>query len=234
MPRNGIILLTVGMAFLVAWWILTPVRPDLSVLKEWIAALASWRNDYPLSTGAVFFLLFLSLTALSLPLGMWLSLAAGALFGFVPGTILAVTASGLGATLAMLGSRYLFRHKLRLWMSNSNAPHRRKWLLAIERGFVRDGWMYLLSLRLLPILPFFAVNLVIGLTRMPARVFLLVSLIGIAPLTAIFVWTGTKLAKIQRLSDLISGEMVAVLAMLAALPWITRLLLKRKGPPPHA
>jgi uncharacterized membrane protein YdjX (TVP38/TMEM64 family) len=170
----------------------------------------------------VFFLVYVAVTALSLPAAAVLTLAAGALFGRWLGTAVASLASSVGATLAFLLSRYLFRD----WVQRRFGGR----LEAINRGIERDGAYYLFTLRLVPAVPFFLVNLGMGLTRMPARTFLWVSLLGMLPGTFLYANAGTALATINSPRDVLSPTVLISLALLGLVPLVLRLLLGPRRP----
>ncbi|WP_114954399.1 FAD-dependent oxidoreductase [Sphingosinicella terrae] len=185
---------------------------DLDSLKARQTSLAGLVEANPLAAAGLFFLLYVAVTALSLPGAAVMTLAAGAVFGFWAGLALASFASTTGATLAFLSSRYLLR-----------GPVERRFgarLEAIERGIARDGIFYLLSVRLNPVFPFFLVNLAMGLTRMPALKFALVSQIGMLPGTMVYVIAGTEIARIRSLGDIASPQLLGSLLLLSLFPLI--------------
>ncbi len=171
----------------------------------------------PVRVLGLFFLLYVAVTALSLPGAAILTIAAGALFGLFTGTILASFASTIGATLAFLASRYLFRDAV--------AARFGQRMRAIDAGMARDGPFYLFTLRLVPIFPFFLVNLLMGLSNIPARTFAWVSQIGMLAGTIVFVNAGTELAKLDSLSGILSPGLIGSFVLLGLFPWIARWLL---------
>jgi pyruvate/2-oxoglutarate dehydrogenase complex dihydrolipoamide dehydrogenase (E3) component/uncharacterized membrane protein YdjX (TVP38/TMEM64 family) len=171
----------------------------------------------PLPVLGAFFLLYVAVTGLSLPGAAILTLAAGALFGLVAGTILVSFASTIGATLALLASRYLFRDAVQ-----SRFGER---LRAIDAGMARDGPFYLFTLRLVPVFPFFLVNLLMGLTNIPARSFAWVSQVGMLAGTIVYVNAGTELAKIDSLSGILSPGLIGSFLLLGLFPWIARWII---------
>src|SRR5699024_10613045 len=140
---------------------------DLDILRGWLAQLEAWRAQRMLAFTLAFFAAYVLIAALSLPLAVWMTLAAGALFGFWGGLVLVSFASTIGATLAFLAARYLLRD----WVRARLGEHAR----SIDAGLARDGAFYLFTLRLIPVVPFFAVNLLMGLTPVRAATFYLVS-----------------------------------------------------------
>jgi pyruvate/2-oxoglutarate dehydrogenase complex dihydrolipoamide dehydrogenase (E3) component/uncharacterized membrane protein YdjX (TVP38/TMEM64 family) len=190
---------------------------DLGALRDLLARLEGWRQDHALTLFALVFAGYVIVTALSLPLALWMTLASGALFGFWQGLLLVSFASSIGATLAFLAARYLLRD----WVKQRLGARADK----IDAGLKRDGAFYLFTLRLIPVVPFFAVNLLMGLSAMPARVFYLVSQAGMLAGTAIYVNAGTQLATLDSLSGIVSPRILASFALLAVFPWIARLVL---------
>jgi uncharacterized membrane protein YdjX (TVP38/TMEM64 family) len=167
---------------------------------------------------AVFFLAYTAVTALSLPAAAGLSLVAGALFGRWVGTLVVLLAATLGATLALLGSRYLLRDWVRRRFGDR--------LEAIDRGVERDGVWYLLALRLVPAVPFVLINLGMGLTRMKVRPFALASLVGMLPGTFLYVNAGTELGRISSPGEALAPRVLIALALLGIVPLALRLLIR--------
>jgi uncharacterized membrane protein YdjX (TVP38/TMEM64 family) len=189
-----------------------------------------WRHVIELNQSAaivVFMILSVTLMSISLPVGSALSLAAGALFDLWLGVALITVASSIGSTLAFLISRYLLRDFVSHWFG--------RWLGPIIRGFDRDGSRYLLMLRLSPIVPFFAVNAVMGLTGMRLRNFFLITLVGMLPSCFLYVMVGTQIMRINSPQDIISTQLIVLLTLLALTPvlfgWIMRRLRKTEAAP---
>ncbi|MBE9539360.1 MAG: FAD-dependent oxidoreductase [Proteobacteria bacterium] len=190
---------------------------QLESIQQNIGELRSWYAENPLLTGLIYFTFYIVATALSVPGAVWLTLAAGALFGFWYGLLLVSFASSIGATLAFLVSRTLLRD----WVQAKFSRH----LGAVNKGFARDGAFYLFSLRLVPIVPFFVINLVMGLLPIPARRFYWVSQLGMFPATAIFVNAGTRLGELDGLSGIVSPALWLSFALLAIFPFIAKFAL---------
>ena len=157
-------------------------------------------------------------TALSIPGAVVLSLAGGWLFGSVWGTVIVNISATLGATLAFLIARYLFRDSLEARFS--------KQLHMVNGGVNKNAFQYVLFLRFIPAFPFFLVNLLCGLTRLPLSVFLLGSAIGMLPGTFVYVHAGQELSKIERLPDIVSADVLLALCLLGALS-LAPILYKR-------
>lgn len=190
---------------------------DLDSLRTHLAALRDWQSTHALAVAVLFLAAYVVLTALSLPVGVWLTLAAGALFGFWWGLLIVSFASTLGATLAFLSARFLLRDWVRARLG-ARADR-------VDQGVRRDGAFYLFSLRLIPVMPFFAVNLLMGLTAMPVATFWLVSQAGMLAGTAVFVNAGTQLAQLDSLSGILSPGLLASFALLGLFPWMARMIL---------
>lgn len=163
---------------------------------------------------AAFFLIYVAVTAASLPGAAIMTVAAGALFGLVTGTILVSFASTMGATLAFLSSRYVLRDSIEARFG--------KRLKAINQGLERDGAFYLFTLRMVPIFPFFVVNLVMGLTRIKTWTYVWVSQVGMLLGTIVYVNAGTQLARIDSLSGIASPAVLISFALLGIAPWIAK------------
>jgi len=159
-----------------------------------------------------YFLLYILITGVSLPGATVLTLAGGAVFGFITGLILISFASTIGASLAFLVSRYLFKDAVQNRFGGS--------LSAINQGIEKDGAFYLFALRLVPAFPFFVINLVMGLTTIRLRTFYWVSQLGMFAGTVVYVNAGTQLAQIDSAADILSGEIIVSFLMLATLPFI--------------
>jgi pyruvate/2-oxoglutarate dehydrogenase complex dihydrolipoamide dehydrogenase (E3) component/uncharacterized membrane protein YdjX (TVP38/TMEM64 family) len=192
---------------------------QLDALKAHQAALQALRAENAPGFALIYFSVYVLTTALSLPGALVLTLAGGALFGWLQGILLVSFASSLGATLALLGARFLFRDAV----VRRLGPR----LAAIDAGIAREGAWYLLSLRLVPLFPFFLVNLAVGLTRMPTATFYWVSQVGMLPATVVYVYAGTVLAQLDSPADIASPALVTALTLVGVLPLILRAGLRR-------
>lgn len=189
----------------------------LENLKARQSEIDGWYQANPLAVIAIFFLIYVALTAFSVPGAAVLTLAAGAIFGLAAGTIIVSFASTIGATLAFLASRYLLRDTVQSRFGERLKP--------INDGVQRDGAFYLLSLRLVPVFPFFIINLLMGLTPIRARTFFWVSQLGMLLGTIVYVNAGTQLARIESLGDIASPGLLASFTALGLLPWIGKWIL---------
>lgn len=196
---------------------------DLESVRSHVDALQGWRQSNASLLFALFFLAYVTVTALSLPVALWMTVGSGALFGFWQGLLLASFASTIGASLAFLAARYLLRDWVR-----AKLGERAK---TIGAGLERNGAFYLFTLRLIPIVPFFAINLLMGLSPMSVLTFWLVSQAGMLAGTAVYVNAGTQLAQLDSLSGIVSPALLMSFALLGIFPWIARIfvnILKRR------
>ena len=215
MRRKQIVIVTIIVAAISAWaYFDLGSYLQLEAVQRNIGDLRAWYGDNPLLSGLIFFVVYVVATALSLPGAIWLTLAGGALLGFWTGLLLVSFASSIGATLAFLVSRTLLRD----WVQSKFS----RYLSAVNTGFERDGAFYLFSLRLVPIVPFFVINLVMGLLPIPARRFYWVSQLGMLPATAIFVNAGTQLGELDGLAGIVSPALWLSFALLAIFPFIAK------------
>ncbi|MBT8447764.1 MAG: FAD-dependent oxidoreductase, partial [Gammaproteobacteria bacterium] len=224
MSRSRIILLLVIVGLAGLFFALDLQRFfDLAYLKAQQDRFPVYYAEHRAKTLAAFFGVYIAVTALSLPGAGIMTLAAGALFGLVTGTLVVAFASPIGATLAFLIARYLLRDSVQ-----TRFAHR---LEAVNHGIERDGALYLFTLRLVPIFPFFVINLVMGLTPIKTATFFLVSQVGMLPATIVFVNAGTQLAEIESIGDILSPGLIASFALLGVFPLVANRfidLLKRR------
>jgi pyruvate/2-oxoglutarate dehydrogenase complex dihydrolipoamide dehydrogenase (E3) component/uncharacterized membrane protein YdjX (TVP38/TMEM64 family) len=189
----------------------------LDAIKASQGSFAQSYANNPVLVIGIFFLVYVVSTAFSLPGAALLTLLGGALFGVVTGTIVVSFASTIGATLAFLGSRFFLRD----WVQAKFGDR----LKAINDGVAKDGAFYLFSLRLIPVVPFFVINLAMGLTPIRARTFYWVSQLGMFLGTLVYVNAGTQLAQINSLGDIASPGLLASFAALGLFPWIARAIM---------
>jgi pyruvate/2-oxoglutarate dehydrogenase complex dihydrolipoamide dehydrogenase (E3) component/uncharacterized membrane protein YdjX (TVP38/TMEM64 family) len=214
-PWKWVVLALVALVVFWAWrhydvgqWL------TLERLKGSRESLLALYQAKPFATVATFFAIYLAVAALSLPGAAILTLAAGAMFGFWVGLLVASFASSIGAVLAFLVARYLLRDGVQSRFAKQLAP--------INDGMKRDGAFYLLTLRLVPLFPFFVVNLLVALTPIAAGTFYIVSQIGMLLGTAVYVNAGTQLASITKLSDVVSPGLLLSFALLGIFPLIAK------------
>ncbi|MBE0624668.1 MAG: FAD-dependent oxidoreductase [Burkholderiales bacterium] len=192
---------------------------SLDFFKSQQAAIETWRAAQPAKAALFYFLAYVAITGLSLPGAAVMTLAGGAVFGLLWGTVLVSFASTAGATLAFLASRFLLRD----WVQQRFGER----LQAVNAGIEREGGFYLLALRLVPLFPFFVINLVMGLTAIRTRTFYWVSQAGMLLGTIVYVNAGTQLAKIESLSGILSPAIVASFALLGIFPLLAKKITER-------
>ncbi|EKF9594211.1 TVP38/TMEM64 family protein [Vibrio cholerae] len=189
----------------------------LDVAKAKQAELANYIDAHLLQAALIYFLVYVLLTAFSIPGATVVTLLGAALFGFWLSLLLASFASTIGATLAFLSSRFLLRD----WVQAKFADK----LQTINQGIERDGAFYLLSLRLIPIFPFFLINLVMGLTPISTWRYYWVSQLGMLPGTAVYLNAGTQLAEISSLGEIVSLPVLASFVLLGVFPIVVKWIM---------
>ena len=214
--RNKLIILGLLVMVAAAAWFLFDLNQYLSFQylqsqqAAWQQALA--RN--PLLVAAVFFAIYVLVTALSLPGAAVMTLAAGALFGLGYGTLLVSFASAIGATLAFLIARYLARD----WVQQRFAEQ----LKTINNGVEKEGGFYLFSLRLIPAFPFFLINIAMALTPIKAWPFYWISQLGMLPGTLVYVNAGTQLSQLESMQGILSPDLILSFVALGLLPLVAK------------
>ncbi|WP_259702691.1 MULTISPECIES: TVP38/TMEM64 family protein [unclassified Synechococcus] len=220
-PASRRWLLLLAVAALVALFFLLDLPRQLSfdALRDAHTSLLAWRQQTPVRAAALYGLAYVLVAGLSLPGAAVMTLAGGAVFGLGLGTLLVSFASSAGATIAFLLARTLLREPMLNRFGARLAP--------IEAGLRRDGVLYLLSLRLVPVFPFFLVNVVMGLTPIRTLSFYVTSQIGMLPGTLVYVNAGTQLGQLRSLEGILTPPLLLSLALLGVFPWIARLALER-------
>ena len=191
---------------------------SLDALRASKAAIDAYRDAHPVLASMAFFGAYVAAAALSVPGALVLTIAGGAIFGLLWGLLLVSFASSIGATLAFLTSRFLLHDAIQ-----SRYGER---LQAVNAGVRKDGAFYLFTLRLLPVIPFFVVNVVMGLTPIRARTFYAVSQLGMLPATLIFVNAGTELAKVSSPGDILSPVLIGSLVAIGLFPLVARKIVE--------
>lgn len=198
---------------------------SLDSFKTSQAEIIAAKDSNPALYIAGFFVIYVAITGLSIPGAAIMSLVAGALFGVVLGTIIVSLASTMGATLAFLSSRYLLRD----WVQGKFGER----LRAIDDGLAKDGAFYLFTLRLIPVFPFFVINLLMGLTRIKTWTFFWVSQLGMLAATIVFVNAGTQISRIESTAGLLSPALIGSFIALALFPWVAKAIVgyvkRRRG-----
>jgi uncharacterized membrane protein YdjX (TVP38/TMEM64 family) len=201
-----------------------------SPLGEWLTlerlaasrdALVALIEARPVLSIAAFFLLCVAASALCFPVAPLIGLAAGALFGLGTGLAIMLPAFALGSTLACLGSR----HFLRDWVQAKLGAR----MDAIDRGFERHGAAYLLALRINPLIPYWLVNLAMGLTAMRMRTYVPLTLAGLAPALFIYANAGSRLATVTSIGDVFSPGLMLSLLLLSLIPLVADRLRKHSS-----
>jgi uncharacterized membrane protein YdjX (TVP38/TMEM64 family) len=187
---------------------------SLTKLQSQQAAILSYYTNHPILMLLAYGLIYIAITGLSLPGATILTLAGGALFGLLWGTVIVSFASSIGATLAFLAARFLFRDNIESQFADR--------LKTVNDGIAKDGAYYLFTLRLVPLFPFFVINLVMGLTAMKTTTFYWVSQIGMLAGTLVYVNAGTQLATIKSLSDITSPFLIGSFVLLGIFPLIAK------------
>jgi len=216
-------------ALLVICFVVTELNPSClwQKVQHHIGAWRGWAGDHRAPALVAFFLAYAAFTSLPLPVVTVMCLLAGALFGRTAGTAVASLGYTAGVTTAFLASRWLLRERVRRRFGG-------KWLGRVERGVARDGAYYLLTLRLMPSVPYFLVNLLMALTPIRTRTYVLVSWVGVLPITFLYAGLGTEVAAIESPSGLLRLPVIVTLVGLALLPIMVRWFLSwlRPGSPP--
>ena len=191
---------------------------SLAFLKESQASLAALREQQPLQLALGYFLVYVAVTALSLPGATIVTLAGGAIFGLGWGLLIVSFASSIGATLAFLTARFLLRDSVQARFGQR--------LAEMDQGIQKDGAFYLFTLRLIPVVPFFVINLLMGLTQMKAWTFYWVSQIGMLAGTAVYVNAGTQLGQLESLQGILSPGLLGSFVLLGLFPLIARRIVE--------
>ncbi len=207
MPLKKLAVLALIAAAIAAWFYLDlGSYLQFDTLKQRVGELRAWYTDNPALAGLLYFVMYVAVTALSVPGAAVMTLAGGALFGFWYALLLVSFASSIGATLAFLVSRLLLRD----WVQGKFGRQ----LRAFNAGFAKDGAFYLFSLRLVPIFPFFVINLLMGLLPIRTWRYYWVSQLGMFPATAAYVNAGTRLGELDSAAGIISPALLLSFVLL--------------------
>ncbi|MGD9071199.1 MAG: TVP38/TMEM64 family protein [Desulfobacterales bacterium] len=189
----------------------------LEYFKGQQQALQDYYAANPVLTISIYMGVYIAVAALSLPGAAILTLAAGALFGNLAGLIMVSFASSIGATLAFLVSRFLLKDYVQKKFGDK--------LKAINAGVEKEGAFYLFTLRLVPVFPFFVINLAMGLTPIKTLAFYLVSQVGMLPGTFVYVNAGTQIGKLESLKGILSPELIFSFALLGIFPLVAKKII---------
>jgi pyruvate/2-oxoglutarate dehydrogenase complex dihydrolipoamide dehydrogenase (E3) component/uncharacterized membrane protein YdjX (TVP38/TMEM64 family) len=214
--KGGRALLVVAVAALVAAYFVLDLGRFLSLeyFKSQQEALAAFVRANPLQAAAAYFAVYVAVTGLSLPGAALLTLAGGAVFGLLWGTVIVSFASTIGATLAVLASRFVLRD----WVQSRFGDR----LKPVNEGIAKEGAFYLFALRLVPAFPFFVINLVMGLTPLRAATFYWVSQAGMLAGTVVYVYAGTQIAQLTSLRGILSPGLIGAFALLGLFPILAK------------
>lgn len=192
---------------------------NFDYIKSQQNAFSAYYQENPLLTISLFFLIYVVSTALSFPGASILTLLGGALFGLVWGTLIVSFASTIGSTLAFLVSRMLLKDYVQEKFA--------KWIQPINEGIKSEGAFYLFTLRLVPVFPFFAINLLMGLTPISVLTYFWVSQVGMLLGTIVYVNAGSQLAQLDSLQGILSIELLFSFALLGLFPLLAKLMLNK-------
>jgi uncharacterized membrane protein YdjX (TVP38/TMEM64 family) len=221
-PLKKLAVLALIAAAITAWFYLDlGSYLQFDTLKQRVGELRAWYTDNPALAGLLYFVMYVAVTALSVPGAAVMTLAGGALFGFWYALLLVSFASSIGATLAFLVSRLLLRD----WVQGKFGRQ----LRAFNAGFAKDGAFYLFSLRLVPIFPFFVINLLMGLLPIRTWRYYWVSQLGMFPATAAYVNAGTRLGELDSAAGIISPALLLSFVLLAMFPLLAKWAISRRA-----
>ena len=225
MNKGKLVVIAVFVVLVVAFlWFDLGRYLDLESLKARQADIDAFYREHPLAVLAAYFVAYVAITGLSLPGAAIMTLAGGAVFGLLWGTVVVSFASTLGATVAFVVSRYILREGIQRRYGDR--------LKTINAGVERDGGFYLFTMRLVPAFPFFIINLVMGLTPMRTLTFALVSQVGMLPGTIVYVNAGTQLGRIESLQGILSPTLIGSFVLLGVFPllakWIVGAVQRRR------
>ena len=211
--RFLVIAILVGLVIAFLWFDLGRYL-SLEHLKSRQADIDAFYREHPLAVLAAYFVAYIAITGLSLPGAAIMTLAGGAVFGLLWGTVVVSFASTFGATIAFVVSRYILRDGIQRRYGDR--------LKTINAGVERDGGFYLFTMRLVPAFPFFVINLVMGLTPMRTLTFAWVSQLGMLPGTIVFVNAGTQLGRIESLQGILSPALIGSFVLLGIFPLLAK------------
>lgn len=220
MPLKKILILTAVVCGISSFYIFGLAEYfTLDFFLEQRDSLLGYQAENPLTAALVFFFTYILITAFSLPAATLITLLGGAIFGLAQGLLLVSFASTIGASLAFLMARTLFQDSVQRRFESS--------LEKINKGIEKEGAFYLFSLRLVPVFPFVAVNLLMGLTKIPLTRYFWVSQLGMLPGTFVYVNAGTQLAEVNSLGQIASPAILLSFAALGLFPLLAKRLVER-------
>ena len=191
----------------------------LELIKEKQVAAQSFYYTNKVFSLLTYFIMYVAITSLSLPIATVLTLLGSSVFGFLPSLVIISFASSLGATLAFLISRYMISE----WVREKYAS----FFIKIDKGIKDEGMLYLITLRLIPVVPFFIINLTMGLTKVKVKNYYLVSQLGMLPGTIVYVNAGSQLSQIKHLADIMGPKIILSFILIGLLPFMLKQIFKR-------
>lgn len=219
MKHRGLLLVVLGILIALFFAFDLGRYFSLEALKASRDGLVQTYAARPLLVLAAYSLTYIAMAALSLPGAAVMTLAGGAIFGLGTGIVVVVFSATIGATLAFLAARFVLRDAVQRKFGDK--------LDAINQGMEKDGAFYLFTLRLVPAIPFFLINLLMGLTPIRTATYFWVSLVGMLAGTAVYVNAGTQIAALDSLSGILSPALIGSFVLLAVFPWIGRFIVAR-------
>ena len=218
MSKSKLLLLIFIVAIIATVLYLGPEKYlNLEFVKSKLETILLYREENPITLALIFSLIYVAITAASIPGALVMTLAAGAIFGFVIGTAIVITSATIGATIAFLIARYLFDDFVQQKMGDK--------ITKIRESFKKEGALYLFSMRLVPAFPFVVINLVMGLTSVTTKTYMVASFFGMLPGTMVFINAGTQLSKLDSVSGLLSPSIILSFVLLAVFPYVAKFLL---------
>lgn len=218
MKKNKLILVVILLSSVACFFIFDLNQYlNLAYLKQQQDSINAYYNANPWQSVLIYFIAYIVITGLSLPGATALTLIGGAIFGLLVGTLIISFASSIGATIAFLVSRFILRDSVQ----NKFGDH----LETINQGVEKDGAFYLFALRLVPLFPFFVINLAMGLTPIRTMIYYLVSQVGMLAGTIVYVNAGTQIAQIDSLSGILSPTLILSFVLLGLFPLIAKKIL---------
>ncbi len=190
----------------------------LEYMQSQLGRVTEYRRAQPVSAALLYAALYVAVAAASIPGALVLTLASGAIFGFLLGSLIVAVSATIGATLAFWIARYLFDDLVQAKMGER--------LARIRKKFREQGALYLFSIRLVPVFPFFVVNLVMGLTSIKTSTYMAASFLGMLGPSMVFVNAGTQLARLESVAGLLSPRIIASFLLLAVFPYAAKYFLK--------
>ena len=212
--KSSILIIFILINLALSYFFLIHQELSISSVKEQFLSITSKKNENPIFYFVVFFVFYYVISAFAIPIAGVSSVFIGALFGFYKGLIIISFSSSLGALSCFLLSRYIFRNSIEKKFERN--------IILINKKIEGDGLIYLFILRMIPIFPFFLVNLLFGLTKIKAFEFYLVSQLGMFAGTCLYVNAGSKIAEIDKLKEIFNIEIIISFALIGLFPFLIK------------